>query len=107
MPRILFSAEAKRDLQNIRTYLSEDQECPMTARHVLGNILESIEGLSSQPLKGDSLAPNVGFETNYRYIRASGYLVFYRCEVDHIYIDRVLYGIRDYINVLYPGQVIV
>lgn len=41
------------------------------------------------------------FETDYRYLVCDKYLAFYRCISGDIYIDRILYGRRDYLTILF------
>jgi plasmid stabilization system protein ParE len=100
MPKPVFSAEAKRDLQKIQTYITEEQESPQMALKVIESILNRIEDLIQFPDTGTLLAPKVNFETKYRYVRASGYLAFYRHEQGQILIDRIIHEKRDYISIL-------
>ena len=98
----LLSAEAIRDLKSIQDYISDEQERPLTAVKVIEKILDRIENLLSFPDTGTLLSPKVNFQTNYRYAKAAGYLIFYRHENNHIFVDRIIHGKRDYIAVLFP-----
>jgi len=98
------STEARRDLKNIQNYISEEKESPLTALKVIENILDKIEGLIRLPNSGTLLAGKVNFPTNYRFKRASGYLVFYRYENNRIFVDRIIHERRDYIAILFPEQ---
>jgi plasmid stabilization system protein ParE len=100
---ISLSAEARRDLKEIQAYISEEQESPQTALQVIENILDRIENLIQFPGTGTLLAPKLGLETNYRYAKASGYLIFYRHEKEQIFIDRIIHRKRDYISILDPS----
>jgi len=97
------SAEARRDLKGIQDYISEEQERPLTAVKVIEKILDRIEDLLDFPDTGTLLSPKVNFPTNYRYVREAGYLIFYRHENNHIFVDRIIHGKRDYIAILFPN----
>jgi len=43
----------------------------------------------------------VEIETDYRFLVCGNYLVFYRTEADSVFVDRVIYGRRDYIKILF------
>jgi len=98
----LLSAEARRDLKSIQDYISDEQERPLTAVKVVEKILDRIENLLSFPDTGTLLSPKVNFQTNYRYAKAAGFLIFYRHENNHIFVDRIIHSKRDYIAVLFP-----
>jgi len=96
------SAEARRDLKNIQDYISDEKESPLTALNVIEKILNKIEKLLSLPGSGTLLSGQVNFQTNYRYVREAGYLIFYRHENNQIFVDRIIHSKRDYINILFP-----
>jgi plasmid stabilization system protein ParE len=98
----LLSPEARRDLRGLQSYIADEQESPQSALRVVESILDRIEDLLRFPDTGTLLAPKVDFETNYRYAKASGYLIFFRHENDRIYVDRIIHGKRDYITILDP-----
>jgi plasmid stabilization system protein ParE len=104
MPKPVISAEARRDLKGIQEYIANEQESPQAALKVIEKILDRIENLLSFPDTGTLLSPKVDFQTNYRYARAAGYLIFYRHENDHLFIDRIIHGKRDYITILFPSE---
>jgi len=98
------STEAKRDLKSIQAYISDEKESPLTALKVIENILNKIDDLIRLPNSGTLLAGKVNFPTNYRFKRASGYLIFYRYENNRIFVDRIIHEKRDYIAILFPGS---
>ena len=102
MLKPLLSAEARRDLKDIQDYISDEQESPITAVRVIEKILDRIEDLLAFPDTGTLLYPKVNFPTNYRYVRAAGYLIFYRHEDNKIFVDRIIH--RDYISILFPDS---
>jgi len=104
MHKPVLSAEARRDIKGIQDYITYEQENPQAALKAVEKILDRIEDLLRFPNTGTLLSPKVNFETNYRYARAAGYLIFYRYENDRIFIDRIIHGKRDYIAILFPPQ---
>jgi addiction module RelE/StbE family toxin len=93
--------EARRDLKDIQDYISKEKESPKTALKVIEKILDRIEKLLSFPDTGTLLSPKVNFPTNYRYVRAVSYLIFYRHENNQIFVDRIIHSKRNYISVLF------
>ena len=98
----VLSAEARRDLKNIQKFISNEQESPQAAVNVIVTILDRIERLLDYPDTGTLLSPKVNFSTNYRYVRAAGYLIFYRHENNKIFVDRIIHEKRDYVAILFP-----
>ncbi|MDR1893958.1 MAG: type II toxin-antitoxin system RelE/ParE family toxin [Spirochaetales bacterium] len=54
------------------------------------------------PSIGPCLASKVPFETSYRFLVCGKYLAFYRYEDKTVFVDRILYGRRDYVKILFP-----
>ena len=96
------STEARKDLKKIQDYITEEKESPIAALKVIENILDRIERLLDFPGSGTLLSPKVNFPTNYRYARASSYLIFYRHEKNQIFVDRIIHEKRNYITILFP-----
>lgn len=63
-------------------------------------IYESIERLLEFPLSGGELSKKILKKTDYRYLIAAPYIIFYKVEKDVIKIYRVLDARQDYIKVL-------
>ena len=105
MPEPVLSAEARRDLKSIQDYITDEQESPQTALKVIENILERIERLINFPDTGTLLSGKVNIPTNYRYVRAASYLIFYRHENEKIFVDRIIHEKRNYITILFPESV--
>ena len=100
----VLSTEARRELKSIQDYIADEQESPKVALKVIEAILDRIERLLSFPDTGTLLSPKVNFPTNYRYVRAAGYLIFYRHENNSIFIDRIIHEKRNYIAILFPNS---
>ena len=100
----VISVEARRDLKDIQSYITDEQESPQNALKVIEKILDRIERLLNFPDTGTLLSPKVNFPTNYRYARSAGYLIFYRHENNKIFVDRIIHEKRNYIMVLFPEK---
>ncbi|MFQ7013130.1 MAG: type II toxin-antitoxin system RelE/ParE family toxin [Faecalibacterium sp.] len=50
---------------------------------------------------GAALASISGANSDERFLVCGSYMVFYRITRENIFIDRVLYGRRDYLRVLF------
>jgi len=68
MNKLLVSPEARRDLEEIKTYISEELENPVAAVNVVSRIIKSLKNLKDMPGIGSLLAAKVSFETNYRFL---------------------------------------
>jgi plasmid stabilization system protein ParE len=52
---------------------------------------------------GPSLSSITEVESDYRFLVCGNYLTFYRVKGKDVYIDRILYGRRDYLRILFGG----
>jgi len=102
MNKLLISPEAKKDLEGIKAYISDELENPIAAVNVVSRIIKKIKALKKTPGIGAPLSSKVLFETDYRFLVSGNYLAFYRYENKIIYVDRVIYGRRDYVKILFP-----
>ena len=101
MADIRFSAEAVRDLGEIRKYIAEELGSEESAASVTARILERIARLKSFPHMGAPLQTVVAVPNDYRYLVCGNYLAFYRCEDGQVLINRILYGGRNYLKILF------
>lgn len=101
MNRLHLSPVAQADLTEIKEYISEDLENPIAATSTVSKIMEQIRSLSGQAFIGAPLSAITDIESDYRFLVSGNYLIFYRAYGTEVYIDRVLYGRRDYLRVLF------
>ncbi|HYE84511.1 MAG TPA: type II toxin-antitoxin system RelE/ParE family toxin [Clostridia bacterium] len=66
-------------------------------------IMEKIRGLSEHPQIGALLTSVVDIQTDCRFLVCANYLIFYRCEGVNIFVLRILYSRRDYMQILFNG----
>ena len=104
MKAVFLSGDAKEDLKDIRTYIREDLDNPTAAKAVVDRIIERIRQLEQFPMLGAALSSVIEPETDYRFLVSGSYLIFYRIEKDAVYVDRILYGKRDYLKILFKNE---
>lgn len=98
---VKYSPQSQRDLDEIWDYIKEELGNPSAAERVVGSILDAVEQLEIFPNSGkllDNIAP---VEHNYRFLICGNYLVFYRIYPNEVFVDRILYGRRDYLRILF------
>ena len=101
MNNLYLSDEAQNDLVKIKAYITEDLENPDAALATVGKITKSMRILKTHAYAGAPLSSIVDTDSDYRFLVSGNYLVFYRVCGNDVYVDRILYGRRDYMRVLF------
>ncbi len=101
MNKIVYSPKARNDLDEIWTYISEKLLNPSAAEATVNGILDTIDMLQAQAEIGKPLYFSSDLFSGYRFLVYKNYLAFYRTSADTIYIDRIIYGKRDYMRLLF------
>lgn len=104
MLKLRINPKAVEDLKSIRDYISNELENPVAAKDTLANIMESYEKLQHFPYMGRELSSKVSIRTDYRYLVCDQYIVFYKCNEEHISIYRILNSKRDYLHILFAEE---
>ncbi len=100
---IVYSKRAIRDLDELYWYILETLKSPSAALHTVDGIQGTIDTLANSPRIGVVLSAISDIvDSDYRVLVCGNYLAFYRIVEDIVYIDRILYGRRDYITALLP-----
>jgi len=99
--KILYSKEAFRDLNEIWEYIAFVLQNRSAASRTIDRILDAVDQLREFPEMGALLSSIADIESDYRFLVTENYLTFYRTGDNNIYIDRILYGRRDYLRVLF------
>ena len=98
--KIVFSAEALRDLEAIGDYIAQDN--PIRARSFVAELVEKARGLTALP-HGFPLVPRF----SHLGIRRRGhgnYLIFYHVDEESLTVIHILHGARDYEALLFPDE---
>lgn len=103
MAKIEYSSAALQDLEQIGDYIEQELFSPAAALNTVNSIQDSIDKLSAFPLMGKLLSSIADVDTDYRYLVCGNYLAFYRTDEITVCIDRIIYGKRDYMTIIFPG----
>ena len=98
---IRYSAESRRDLDDIWDYIVSELQNRVAAERVVDRILDAVERLKDFAEMGALLSSVADVGGDYRFLVNGNYMVFYRVNGRDVFIDRVLYGRRDYLRVLF------
>lgn len=101
MYNIVFSPEAIKDLEETKAYITEELCNEQAATKTVSKILKDIRMLSEFPESGPSLSATVNFDTNYRFLACGNYVTFYHLEENEVRIVRILYGRRNFMQILF------
>ena len=99
--KIHYAVEARRDLDDIWDYIVTDLCNASAAERVVNDILDVVEQLENFSEMGALLASIANVDSDYRFIVSGNYLIFYRVSGMDVYVDRILYGRRDYLRILF------
>jgi addiction module RelE/StbE family toxin len=90
------------DVLEMKAYIAENN--PQVALKMGNAIYSRIEKLADFPEMGASLSSKINMKTDYRYLVCGNYLIFYKIEGDAVSVYRVLNGSRDYLPILFTGE---
>ena len=97
---IEYSKEAKEDLIGIKQYIKYNLQEPETANKLISKIRKSIKTLKENPEIYTIIDDDIIRKLNIRKLVVDNYIVFYRIKNDNIEIVRIMYGRRNWINLL-------
>lgn len=89
MGKVILTA-ARRDIMEINTYISRTLNNPRAASGIVKRITTQLRALEQQ----ESLVA-------YRYLVCGNYMAFYHLSEEGACVDRILYGRRDYMTILF------
>ena len=98
--KIFIAPEVQRDLDDIYDYILFDLGNPAAAMNMIDKIMEAIDQLAAFPHLGAPLSSIANVESAYRFLVTDNYMTFYRVMGENVFVDRVLYGRRDYLRIL-------
>ena len=102
MTKVVFTEPASHDLLDIEYYIYTELYNPQAAKRITDGILNTIEGLKSNPIRhklvNDSILKNAGL----RRIPFENYNIFYyyNSYQNVVYIIRILYNRVDWKSIL-------
>lgn len=98
--KIHYSPKSLSDLDKIFDYIAFELKDIIAADNTVNDIIDSINILKQFAESGSVLCLPTGEVTIYRYVISGNFLSFYHLSENEVYIDRVIYGKRDYIKLL-------
>lgn len=98
--KIHYSKESRRDLDEIWDYIVSEIQNPSAAERIVDRIMDEVDQLGEFAEMGAPLSSIADTESDYRFLVIGNYLAFYRVYGSDVYVDRVLYGRRDYLRIL-------
>lgn len=99
---IHYSPEAQNDLDEIWEYITFELCNLQSAENTVNKIMDTVDELEDFSEIGALLSSVTDIESDYRFLTSGNYMVFYRVSGQDVYIDRILYGRRDYLRILFP-----
>ncbi|MGN1106914.1 MAG: type II toxin-antitoxin system RelE/ParE family toxin [Huintestinicola sp.] len=86
-----------------KRYICSVLSNPSASRQTLKRIATQLNTLEQFPEAGTSiLIP--GSPVAYRYLICGSYMVFYHIHNEEVIVDRILYGRRDYLSILFGKE---
>lgn len=95
---------ALNDLKDISSYISNELGNPTVAKNIIGKIRRSFSLIADSPYIGQSLMNKINVNTPFRFLTCGNYLIFYAVEEKRVLIHRIIYGRRDYANILFKSD---
>lgn len=103
MAEVVFSPGARRDLLEAGDYIAYTLRNKSAARSFVRRIQAAAMSLEQFPASGTPLF-YAGQDIVYRYLVCGNYMLFYHITENTVRIDRVLYGKRDYLAILFSEE---
>lgn len=95
-----YSKESKRDLIGIKEYIKHNLQEPEIAQKLISKIRKEINALKNNPEINAIIDDDIIRKLEIRKLIVDNYIVFYRIKSNNIQIVRVMYGRRNWINLL-------
>ncbi len=97
---IEYSLDAKQDLIEIKQYIKYNLQEPEIAQKLILKIRKEISTLKNNPEIYTIIDDDIIKKLEIRKLMIDNYIVFYRIKNNNIQIVRIMYGRRNWINLL-------
>ena len=97
---IEYSKESQQDLIEIKQYIKYNLQEPEIAQKLISKIRKKISALINNPEINAIIDEEIITKLEIRKLIVDNYIVFYRIKSNNIQIVRVMYGRRNWINLL-------
>lgn len=98
--KLKFTPEARTDMLDIFEYIAEELSAPASALDLINKIEDKCERLTIFPLSCPIPRDGILAKKGYRMLLVDNFIIFYRVDAVSVIIMRVVYGKRDYRNLL-------
>lgn len=98
--KIEYSKESKKDLIEIKKYIKNDLQEPETAQKLIDKIRKQINELKDNPEIYAIIDEDIIKKLEIRKLIIDNYIVFYRIKNRSVQIVRIMYGRRDWANLV-------
>ena len=98
------SPQAAEDLLEIKFYIENELQNPIAAHNTIETIVNTYEDLAEDPDVGIPVDRYVPFPTDYKFILANNYSIFYRIEGKLVRVIRIMYSKRDFVRILFVEE---
>lgn len=103
MAKVVLTAAARVDLREIQHYIAAALMNPRASKEAMKRITAQLRTLEQFPEAGTPILPGES-PVVYRYLVCGSYMAFYHVQGDTAVVDRILYGRRDYLAILFGDQ---
>lgn len=97
---IEYSKESRQDLIGIKQYIKYNLQEPEIAQKLISKIRKELNNLKNNPEIYAIIDDDIIKKIEIRKLMIDNYIVFYRIKNDNIEIVRIMYGKRNWINLL-------
>ena len=104
MYTVKVTPQAAEDLLEIKNYIENELKNPITAHNTVLNIVETYENLSTLAEAGIPVERYVHFPTDYKFVMANNYSIFYRIDGNIVRVIRIMYSKRDFARILFEDK---
>ena len=101
MVEVKLSPRAAEDLLEIKNYIENELQNPIAAHNTVETIVKTYEDLAKDSDVGIPVDRYLPFPTDYKFVLANNYSVFYRIEKDVVKVIRIMYSRRDFVKILF------
>lgn len=103
MNKIDYSPRALQDMDDIWDYIALELKNPTAAQRTVDRIMNDVARLKNGAFLGAPLSSITSLNSDFRYVVSGNYMTFYRVDGNRIEVVRVLYGRRNYPELLFGG----
>ncbi len=88
-------------MKEIKAYATDELCSEQSATNTVEKITKRIHQLADFPETGAPLSSIISLEVPYRFLVCGHYTAFYKVDGDEVHIIRVLYGRRNFMQILF------